>query len=261
MEIQLFAFVIYLLTGSYLLWKAIAGAFYFWQAGYLWRLRRSPIGRLAIVDHPNGQTYSQPYFLQFIALVLGIGLALFSFRQFQPAHWLLLVLVIIGFGLEELRPSQKHRALPDVITVISTYRAATERGYDLPDALRFTLLRLPSGKVKDALEEVLHRQRRGMPMVQCLTPLKRCSRYLAEFVAMHEGEGSLHRGLFDLSTILRRARWEWALNHQTYLLIDKAQNYLRPLRSFVLGGLIVALWFQAPELHRTLAFIWPELFI
>jgi hypothetical protein len=261
MEIQLFVFVINLLTGFYLLWKAIGGAVYVWQAGLLWRLKRSPVRRLAVVDHPNGQTYSQPNFLQFISLAFGIGLALFSFRQFQPAHWLLLVLVIIGFGLEELRPSQKHRALPDVITVISTYRAATERGYDLPDALRFALLRLPSGQVKDAIEEVLHRQRGGMPMVQCLTPLKRCSRYLAEFVAMHEGRGSLHRGFFDLSAILHRAQWEWALNHQSYLLIDKAQNYIRPLRSFVLGGLIVALWFQAPQLHRTLALIWPKLFI
>ena len=131
--------------------------------------------------------------------------------------------------------------------------------YPMPFDLHY--LRLPPGQVKTALEEVMHRQRKGMPMVQCLTPLIKCSRYLAEFVAFHEGGGSIHTGLFQLSVILHRARWEWALNNQTYLLLNKAQKYLYPLRSFILGGLIIAFVFKVPDLHKTLALIWTKLFI
>lgn len=261
MEIQPFAFGIYLLTGSYLLWKVIGITLNIWQAVNHWWLRHRPAGRLATVDQPDGQKFNHAYTFTFIGFLSGVGVVLICSQRVKPTHWPLLVLVMMGLVLEKLRPSRDHRNLPDAITLISIYRAAIERGYDLPNAFRFALQRLPSGQVKTAFEEVMHRQRKGMPMVKSLTPLIKCSRYLAEFIAFHEGGGSIHTGLFQLSVILHRARWEWALNNQTYLQINKAQKYLYPLRSFILGGLIIAFVFKVPDLHKTLALIWTKLFI
>jgi len=261
MELQLLVFGIYLLTGSYLLWKVIGITLNIWQAVNHWWLRHRPARRLATVDQPDGQKYNHAYTFNFIGFLSGVGVLLIFSRRFQPTHWPLLVLVTIGLVLEELRPSRAHRNLPDVITLISISRAATDRGYNLSDSFRFALLRLPPSQVKAAVEEVMHRQRKGMPMVQSLTPLIRCSRYLAEFVAFHEGGGSIHTGFFQLSAILHRARWEWARNNQSYLLLNKAQKYLYPLRSFILGGLIITFVSKAPDLHRTLALIWTKFFI
>jgi hypothetical protein len=261
MEIQLFVLVIYLLTTSYLLSKVIGGALYIWPAVNQWRLRHKPARRLAIVDQPDEQKSNHAYTLNFIGFLSGVGVVLIFSQRFQSTYWLLFILVMIGLVIEVLRPSREHRNLPDVITLISICRTATESGYNLSDAFRFAFLRLPPGQVKAVLEEVMHRQRKGMPMVQCLAPLVRCSRYLAEFVAFHEGGGSFHTGSFQLSAILHRARWEWAINNQTYLLIIKAQKYLYPLRSFILGGLIIVFGSKVPDLHRTLALIWTKLFI
>jgi hypothetical protein len=261
MEIQPFVFGIYLLTGSYLLWKVIGITLYIRQAVNHWWLRYRPAGRLATVDQPDGQKFNHAYTFNFIGFLSGVGVVLIFSQRFQPTLWPLLVLVTIGLVLEELRPSRAHRNLPDVITLISICRAATERGYNLSDAFRFALPRLPPSQVKTSLEGVMHRQRRGMPIVQCLTPLARCNRYLAEFAAFYEGGGSSHTGLFQLSAILHRARWEWARNNQTYLLLNKAQKYLYPLRSFILGGLIITFVSKVPDIHRTLALLWTKLFI
>lgn len=261
MEIQPFWFGVYLLTASYLLWKVLYGAIFIWHGVNQWRLRNKPTRRLAMIDQLDKQKSYRTYYFRYVGVLFGIGVVLAVSRRLPSTHWLLLALVMIEFTIEVLRPSQAHRNLPDVITLLILCRGAAYRGNDMSDAFRFAILRLPSGQVKAALEEVMHRRRKGVPTVQCLTPLKRCNRYLGEFVELYEEGGSNHIEFFQLVSILHRARWEWALNNHTHQLLNKAQKYLCPTRSFVLGGLVVAFGYQVPDFHQMLALVWTKLFI
>ena len=261
MEIQFFMVISYLLAASYLVWRASGSAMRAWHAGRAWWLKRSLSNRLAIADRLYGHASRSSFFISMIGLAVGIGVVLFLFQRLQRADWLLLALVVAGFGLEKFRPSRQQIVLPDVITLISIYRASTARGYELFDALRFASSKLPQGLMKDAVEEALQRRRCGMSLEKCLAPLKICNQHLAEFVTQFEVGGWKPIGTADHIALLHRAKWEWNLNSQTYLFIERVQRYLKPLRSFALGGLIAALWFNALPFHGSLAMIWSEWFI
>jgi len=261
MEIQLTALVIYSLTAIYLLWKSIHCAFTIWQTSKYWWFRHMTNNRLANVDHPNKQIYISNYYLSVIGFLAGIVMTLIYARKFQTTYLSLVVLAMIGIILELFRTSHAQRNLPDVISLISTCKAATEREYSLIDALRFALRRLPPGQVKTAVEEVMHRQRKGLPLAQCLTPLTICNHYLDYLAAFYVAGGPVHTGTYQLTTILHRARWEWVRDNQTHLMHTKAQKYLYPLRGMAMGGLIMEFVFIFPEFHRSLALIWTKLFI
>jgi hypothetical protein len=261
MEIQLTALVIYFLTASYLLWKLVHWAFTFWQTRKYGWFRHIPHNRLANVDQPNKQVYISPYYLSVIGFLAGIVMTLIYAWEFQMTYLSLLVLAMIGIILEVFRPSHAQESLPDGVTLISICRSTTEQGYELTDAFRFAWLRLPPGQVKTALEEVMHRQRKGLPLAQCLTPLTKCNLFLDNLAAFYKAGGSVHTGTYQLKAILHRARWEWARNNQTHLMLTKAQKCLNPLRSIAMGGLTTAFMLRLPYFHRSLALIWTMLFI
>jgi hypothetical protein len=261
MEIQLTALVIYSVTAIYLLWKVVHCAFKIWQTRKYWGFRHMPNNRLANVDQPDKQVHISTYFVSTIGFLAGIVMALIFARTYQTTYLSLLVLATIGIILEVFRPSHAQHNLPDVISLIGICRAATDRELGLMDAFRIALLRLPQGQVKSAVEEVMHRQRKGLPLVQCLAPLTKCNHYLDYLAAFYVAGGPVHTGTYQLTAIQHRARWEWARDNQTYLMRSKAQKYLYPLRSIALGGLTMTFMLRLPDFHRSLVLIWTHLFV
>jgi len=261
MEIQLTALEIYSLTASYLLWKLVHCAFTIWQTRKYGWFRHMPNNRLANVDQHDIRVHISTYFVSAIGFLAGIVMTLIYARKFQTTYLSLFVLAMIGIILEVFRTSHAQQNLPDVISLISTCKAATEREYGLMDAVRIALRRLPPGQVKTALEEVINRQRKGLPLAQCLTPLTKCNHFLDNLAAFYQAGGSVHTGTYQLTAILHRARWEWVRDNQTYLMLNKAQKYLYPLRDFAMGGLAMTFMLRLPDFHRSLALIWTKLFI
>jgi hypothetical protein len=261
MEIQLTALEIYSLTAVYLLWKLVHCAFTIWQTRKYWWFRHMPNNRMANVDQQDNQVHISTYFVSAIGFLAGIVMTLIYTRKFQKTYLSLFVLAIIGIILELFRLSRTQCNLPDVISLISTCKAATEREYALIDAFRFAFQRLPPGQVKTAVEEVINRQRKGLPLAQCLRPLTKCNHFLDNLAAFYEADGPVHTSTYPLTAILHRARWEWARDNQTRFMRSKAQKYLDPFRSIALGGLTMTFMLRLPDFHRSLALIWTKLFI